>query len=754
MEFRHTLFLNRNLLIAFSILHLAFLLGLNTKAQEVSLGPLKNPWGGGLNSCQYGSIDLDLDGMDDLVIFDRHGNRILPYLYDGFGGTQGYRFHPELITSLPSLTDWVIFRDFNCDGKQDIFTYANGGIKVYQNTSGATLAFTLLTNLLESFYFTGKIGILVTLVDYPAIEDVDNDGDLDILTFAALGSFVEYHKNLSMERYGTCDSLDYRLADQCWGDFKESGGSNLIVLDVTCPYKYTPLPQNPCANPRGAKHTGSTFAAFDANGDQITDVLIGDVDFPNLKFLLNGGTVDSAHMISQDTTFPSYSEPVKLFSFPAASLVDIDKDGNRDMLVSPFDPSLTSSENRKSNWFYRNNGTDFQPDFHLVEKGLFQYEMIDVGSNAYPLLTDVDRDGFTDLLVGNYGVYDSSYYQEGYLFSTFTSRLSYYRNTGVAFSPAFQLITDDLGGLSTFNLIAGYPACGDLDADGDADLVVGNADGTLLFLRNAAGSGSVPAFESSVLQYGGIDVGDFSTPQLFDLDGDGKLDLVIGEQKGNINYYRNSGSLQEPLFTLVTDSLGKVNVTNPSVSYNGFSTPFFFHDKSGNTALLVGCEEGNVHFFTDIDGNLEGAFTPSDDLIEDLTQAALPGNLGWRSSVTAGFLTDASELDLIVGNYSGGLNYVTNHSFPGVISSLPSEPFTPSSLLKIYPNPADEFIVVERNENKMEPLVLRVYDLLGRILFESAFTNKLKISIRDIPSGYYLVNIGRDQGKFFILRED
>jgi hypothetical protein len=40
---------------------------------------------------------------------------------------------------------------------------------------------------------------LVTNVDYPAIFDIDNDGDLDILTFWGLGSFMELHQNMSVE---------------------------------------------------------------------------------------------------------------------------------------------------------------------------------------------------------------------------------------------------------------------------------------------------------------------------------------------------------------------------------------------------------------------------------------------------------------------------------------------------------------------------------------------------------------------------
>ena len=40
-------------------------------AQNLPEVPLKYPWAGGMNSCQFGSIDLNFDGKSDLVIFDR-----------------------------------------------------------------------------------------------------------------------------------------------------------------------------------------------------------------------------------------------------------------------------------------------------------------------------------------------------------------------------------------------------------------------------------------------------------------------------------------------------------------------------------------------------------------------------------------------------------------------------------------------------------------------------------------------------------
>jgi hypothetical protein len=439
-------------------------------AQNMAEGPMKFPWAGGMNSCQFGAIDINLDGKSDLVIFDRFGNRILPFINEGSTGETRYSYHPELAELLPDLHDWVIFADYDCDGKQDIFTYSIGGIRVFRNISDTSLKFELVTNLLTSFYYTGKVGILVTPVDYPAIADIDQDGDLDLLTFFGLGSYVEYHKNLSMEKYGNCDSLDYRLSDKCWGDFKESEGGNKIDLDIHCPYKYSGIPGLTC-NQSAPKHTGSTLLATDLDGNGLQDLILGDVDFANLISLINGGTVDSAHMISLDSLFPGNPVPVKLFSFPSCSSLDMDNDGIRDLVVSPFDPSLYVAENKQSCWFYKNSGTNDHPVFQFQTDQFFQNEMIDVGTNAYPVVADVNGDSLPDLLIGNYGEYDSSYYFQGTLKSVFISKIAYYKNTGQPGSPSFRLISDDFGDLSSLHGLAFSPTFADLDGDGDQDMI-------------------------------------------------------------------------------------------------------------------------------------------------------------------------------------------------------------------------------------------------------------------------------------------
>src|SRR6185295_8090021 len=99
-----------------------------------------------------------------------------------------------------------------------------------------------------------------------------------------------------------------------------------------------------------------------------------------------------------------------------------------------------------------------------------------------------DNDGLQDLLIGNHGYFDLSSQ------NTYVSQIAYYRNTGDATHPVFQLITNDFAGIASLNVLSVCPAFADLDGDGDADMITGRDDGTLLYFKNTATAGSPANF--------------------------------------------------------------------------------------------------------------------------------------------------------------------------------------------------------------------------------------------------------------------
>lgn len=702
----------------------------------------KFPWVGGMNACQFGEIDLDINGVKDLVVFERHGNRIMTFINGGQPGTVDYTYAPEYIEAFPEIHDWAIFKDYNNDGLEDIFTYSfeYPGIVVYKNISQNELKFELeVYPYLTSLQGSGYVNILVTSVDYPGIEDIDNDGDLDILTFWGLGSFVEYHQNQSMELYGIPDSLTFIEVSQCWGRFAENEESNIVYLD-TCFGKNEQIQPIGVEIPfKNERHTGSTFLLLDLDADNDKDLLLGDVDYPDLIELVNGGSAEEAYMISQDSDFPSYNVPIDIFSFPVAAYIDINNNDIKDLIVSPFDPNPITSENYSSVWVYENTGENNLPQFNFVKDNFLQGDMLDFGSGAYPILIDYNGDGLQDLFVSNFGYYMWSYYLPGmFLKSVYWSKIALFENTGTIEQAEFTRVAHDFGHLHSKHLTGVFPAFADLDGDDDLDMVYGQEDGTLTYLENLAGIGQMPEFAEAVSNYFEINVGNFSTPQLFDLNKDGLFDLIIGEQAGNINYYVNTGSVQSPVFEFVTDSLGEINVTNVNMSYYGYSTPCFYLTAENDIELIVGSEQGKIFYFKDIENNLDGAFTENDSLFIRVGEETENYNHGMRTGAAIGQLSNDGLYDLIVGNYAGGLNYFQQIKNPEVASV--SKKGADKSPVLVFPNPAvDQITFKSKGFINNEKINLSVYNIKSKRIFDKnyIFAEDIQLDISDYKAGVY-----------------
>ena len=714
------------------------------KAQDVSATLLsgdsfKYPWAGGMNSMQFGELDINRDGIKDLVAFDRQGNRIMPFLNGDAENTVDYSYAPEYIDDFPELFDWAIFADYDNDGKNDIFTYSPGwaGMMVYKNVSGQKLKFKrVVYPYLTSLNSGGEVNILVTYADYPGIADLDGDGDLDILTFWGLGSFVEMHKNLSMETYGNADSLIFEKTEDCWGHFAESDESNELFLDTCISQGFGEV--NNFVQ-RKDRHTGSTFLLLDLDADNDKDLLLGDVDYPGLFALINGGTKDNALITSFDTLFPRESSAIRIFSMPAAAYIDVNNDGIKDLIVSPFDPNPFISKNFNSNMLYINKGENNHPDFQYEPFAFLQPDMIDVGSGAMPVFYDWDGDGLTDLFIGNYGYYGGSWYDEHYtLHSRFTATVAFFKNVGTAETPVFKGVDMNFGGffMEDEKFVGVAPAFGDIDGDGDVDMITGNSEGTLLFYEN-----SDLGMERKSTNYFSIDVGEFSTPQLFDLDRDGLLDLIIGEKDGNLNYYHNEGNTAEPDFVFVTDSLGKVNVTDYSVSWAGYSIPWFYVTPENVTRLVVGSEQGKLFYFENIDDNLTGKFTESDNLKDLIGLEHFNVDRGMRTAATLCDIDNDGQPEMIAGNLSGGVEL-----FGGAAQVIigVGEKAEDNRMLTVFPNPTNGNVEIVLPE-KLAAFMVEVFDLSGKVVYKKGYgqlkTSKVSLNLSGLKAGVYIINL-------------
>lgn len=699
---------------------------------------LQFAFAGGLNNVQFMNIDIDLDGTDDLLLFDRIGNRVLPFLVSKTTPFY-YQFAPDLAVHFPPIEHWMQAIDYNFDEKKDIFTYTTGGIKVFRNDSDSKLKFTQITNpFLLSQQGSTLTNILVTSVDYPAIADVDGDGDYDVLSFWGLGSFVEWHRNTSMELFGTTDSLTFVKSSSCWGHFAEGNEDNTIILDTCSSSDNFKISNEASGN--DPKHTGSTMLLYDINSDGLPDLTLGDVDFSTVMLLTNGGTAEEAVMISQSTDFPDSDNPADLKSFPNLMLADVNNDGIRDLLVSPFDPSLIKGENFKSVSLYLNQGSNEQADFNLVSESFLQDQMLDLGSGAYPVFFDYNNDGLTDVLIGNYGYTDTCIYdpQIG-LQCTYTAKIALLLNIGTAEVPAFRLENRNIANLDVLEMQSLIPALGDMDGDGDKDLVCGNSKGKLVYCENTALPGQQAQFELVDPAWKLIDVSDFSAPQLIDIDKDGLIDLISGKRNGTLNFYRNTGTATAPEFQLINEIFGDVDITNTQLSNYGYNVPSFYKDKNGETVLFVGSEFGEIYVYDQIDNNVDGSFR---------LLGILPGiKEGWRSGIAVGNLNNDTLTDIMVGNYSGGMGLFFGKG--DNIFGIGKHQERINSVLHITPNPAGKEVAISISGDfaNITGNTLIIQGLEGKIISKySDLKFPVAIDVSTYSNGIYLVSVQSNRG--------
>ena len=697
--------------------------------------PLPLAWLGGLNAPQYQAADLDGDGRGDLVIFDRAGDALLALRGDGSGN---YLPAPLLLAGFPNdLTDWILLRDYDGDGVQDLFAYsaAFDGFRVYRGERSADGLLTYPTvptyRGLRYPVGGGSIPVFVTNLDYPAVDDVDGDGDLDILTFSVGGGYLEYYQNQSVERGFGTDTLIYTLASECYGGFFESGLSPELTLSDS---------PGACARSvRGGedierRHAGSTTLSIDIDGDGLKDIMLGDISFEHIVLGRNTGTRQQAHITSQDVTWPSAGTPVDVDFFPAIFHLDIDQDGARDLIAAPS--QTLNAENVDVGWYYRNVGTESQPEFEFQDSQQFVRRGIDYGSNSTPAAFDYDADGRPDLVVGN-----GEEYSDGF---TLSSQLRLFRNTTPAGGPtSFALVDADYLDLSQFtnSTSAFAPAFGDLDGDGDTDAIIGERGGQLIYLQNTAGPGRPATFASPVFGFMDLDAGQLGKPALADLDRDGLTDLVVGGFDGRIRFYRNLGSVGAPRFdpSFTTpgnvEQLGEVNTNTPGTS-SGHPAPAVI-TYADRFVLLTGNRAGylEAYEFTD----LTQPFTPLSRRVDSLDIG------GFSTPATADFDGDG-QLDLVLGNQRGGLSYYATELAAELSTGLFS-PSLPTLDFALSPNPTTGRVRLH-NLPGSQVQTVTVYSSVGQLVLrlDAGGRSGLDFDLGGLVPGVYVLRVETGDG--------
>jgi hypothetical protein len=212
------------------------------------------------------------------------------------------------------------------------------------------------------------------------------------------------------------------------------------------------------------------------------------------------------------------------------------------------------------------------------------------------------------------------------------------------------------------------PTFADVDGDGDLDLIVGESGGTLKYYENVDNAlhyyEGTDFFIGAVYvedsgMFSGIDVGAYSDPAFADLDGDGDEDLTIGESGGSLEYYRNDGG---GIWTYDASMYSGMSVS-------GYSTPAFADmDGDDDFDLTVGAggggDAGKFAYYRNDGGTSSPSWTEDTGYYSGV-------DVGDRSNPALADMDDDGDIDLTSGESLGTVKYYRNDAGTWVEDTAP-----------------------------------------------------------------------------------
>ncbi len=558
--------------------------------------PLDHPFLGGFNLPRPQLADADGDGDLDLFIQEL-SDRVMYFRNVAEGPGSEYRWITDTYEDL-SVGEWFRFVDVDLDGDLDLlaeepFSY----IRYYRNDGGSgpaqyVLAADTIKDVNGEAVFSDRQNI-------PNAADIDCDGFIDLLIGRLTGTITRYEAE-------TVDENGVPRFEHITDSFED-----IEIIGAM----------------QGSLHGANTMALEDFDQDGDHDLFWGDFFEPGLLLIENTGTCQRPVLRGTPRPWP-LGDPVATSGYNAPALGDVDRDGDMDLtmgvLGGAFNPNRTSVENL---YQFEQGGAE---DFSVATTRLIR--MVDVGAESFPAFSDLDGDGDLDLLLSNKIETDN----------TRTGGLYLYENTGSATAPAFAA-RGPVPGLPDAYHYA--PAFGDLDGDGDDDVILGEWRDVVAYYRNDrdpsdTGGGAMPQWTLVDSAAATLTRGRNTTPALGDLDGDGDLDLLLGESSGALNYYRNVGTRRTPDFELVSDEFQDIDAGRRSIP------ALVDWDGDGDLDLALGSEGSGIRIYLNEGSRSEPIFVETDPFPLPVPNFAAPNFTD---------LDGDGDVDLVSGGVGGGL---------------------------------------------------------------------------------------------------
>ena len=536
--------------------------------------PYEFPWLGGLNQPRPQLADVDRDGDADLFIQERSG-RIMHFENVGGPGTPRFEWRSDRFGGI-DIGEWYRFSDLDGDGDPDLLGESQfSHVKLWRNEGdGSGSGFRVWADSLRD---VSGDPIFSDRQNIPNAIDLDCDERVDLFIGRLTGTVTRYEERpVSGEGAPRFALVSDRF-------------QNIEIIAQL-----------------GSMHGANTLALGDVDGDGDVDMFWGDFFEPGLLLIENTGTCERPDLTGDPVPFPA-GEPILTSGYNAPALADLDADGDPDLLVGvlggAFNPNRTTVDNL----------------LHVEQTSVGEWQIrsrrmlgnLDVGSESVPAFGDWDGDGDADLLVANKIADDGSE----------TARVFAFENLGGEGEANFRA----LGAIPIEGAYHFAPALGDLDGDGFAELLLGTwQDGILVYPNRGSDGGGVDRWFALPTETLSLSRGSNAVPALGDVDGDGDLDLVAGESSGELNLWLNDGTRTSAQFVLATDQLGDVDAGRRSAPV------LADWDGDGDVDLILGSESDGVTLwsFEPIDGGV--GLVREDGIIPEAPTFATPAVLDFE----------------------------------------------------------------------------------------------------------------------------